>query len=177
MSYVTKSGLAAAALLAAGTLIGAAAAQAQNTVTPASPNTAAAPAAPAGSGSTGTATKPRRGANGVEQRIADLHKRLQITPAQESQWQQVADVMRQNAKDVEAAIKERNQNVKTMNAVDDLRSYEKISEVHEDGMKRLIPVFQTLYDGMSDAQKKNADTVFRAQQRRATRAGKASKAS
>ena len=113
-------------------------------------------------------TRARRaaGANGVEARIADLHTKLQITPAQEDQWKQVADVMRQNAKDVEAVIKER-AGMKNMTAVDNLKSYEKISGAHEDGMKRLIPPFQTLYDSMSDQQKKNADTVFRAQQRRA----------
>jgi len=141
---------------------------AQQTVTPSSE--AAAPATPAKQGSTATTAKPKRNANNVEARIADLHKRLQITADQEAKWKQVADVMRQNAQEVEAAIKDRAQNMKTMTAVDDLKSYEKIAAVHEDGMKRLIPAFQALYDSMSDAQKKNADSVFRAQQRRAARA-------
>ncbi|HEX9464267.1 MAG TPA: Spy/CpxP family protein refolding chaperone [Alphaproteobacteria bacterium] len=147
-------------------------ADAQNsTVTPSTSNPPATAQAPA----PGATAKPRRGgANSVEQRIADLHKRLQITPAQEDQWKQVAAVMRQNASDVEAVIKERAQNYKNMTAVDDLRSYEKISEVHEDGMKRLIPAFQSLYDSMSDTQKKNADNVFRSHQRRAARANQAS---
>ena len=148
------------ALILAGPLP-ASAQQSGSTVTPSA-------SAPATSSSKSSTTQRRaRGANGVEQRIADLHTRLKITADQEAQWKQVADVMRQNASDVEAVIKDRSQNAKTMTAVDDLKSYERIAEVHETGMKRLIPAFQTLYDSMSDAQKKNADNVFRAHQRRA----------
>ena len=155
-----------AALVAAVTLATPTPGRAQQTVTPS--QSAAAPTAP--SSATASQAKPRRGANSVEARIADLHKRLQITPDQEAKWKDVADVMRQNAQDVEAAIKDRAQNMKTMTAIDDLKSYEKIAAVHEDGMKRLIPAFQALYDSMPDAQKKNADNVFRTQQRRAARA-------
>ena len=77
--------------------------------------------------------------------------------------------MRQNATDVEAAIKDRAANAKTMNAIDNLKSYEKVAETHEQGVQRLIPAFQTLYDSMSDAQKKNADAVFRANEQRRAR--------
>jgi periplasmic protein CpxP/Spy len=143
----------------------------QSTVTPA-PSTSA-PATP----STPEHTTPRRtrggGTSGVDRRIADLHTRLKITPDQEAQWKQVADIMRQNAADVEAAVKERAQTAKSMTAMDNLHSYEKIAQAHEAGLQRLIPAFQTLYDSMPDAQKKNADEVFRASaQRRAARSGR-----
>ena len=48
-----------------------------------------------------------------------------------------------------------------MNAVDDLKSYGEITDAHADGIKKFTPVFATLYDSMSDAQKKQADTLFR----------------
>lgn len=165
--------LGAAGLLSLALLAAPLPAAAQNST--ATPNASNAPPSSSSTVTPSGQTRARRGGpNGVEGRISDLHNRLQITPAQEDQWKQVADVMRQNAKDVEAVIKER-ASAKSMTAVDDLKSYEKISAVHEEGMKRLIPPFQTLYDSMSDQQKKNADAVFRSQQRRgATRTKQAS---
>ena len=47
-----------------------------------------------------------------------------------------------------------------MDAVDDLRSYEQLTEAQVDGIKKLLPAFETLYASMSDDQKKNADIVF-----------------
>jgi periplasmic protein CpxP/Spy len=147
----------------------AASAQATNTVTPAQQS--AVPAASA----TAPAAKTKMRHGGIEQHIADLHQKLKITSDQETQWSQFADVMRQNAAAVEAAVKDRAANAKTMTAIDNLQSYEKISEAHQQGIEKLIPAFQTLYDSMSDAQKKNADAVFRASaQRHAARAKKTS---
>ena len=57
-----------------------------------------------------------------------------------------------------AEMRARNQ--RTMTALDDLRSYEQLAEAHADGTKKLLPRFEALYDNMSDAQKKTADTVF-----------------
>lgn len=89
-------------------------------------------------------------ADGVEKRISQLHGKLRISAAQESQWNVVAQAMRDNAKNMDALIKERSANAKTMTAMDDLRSYEKLAAAHEEGLKAFIPVFQLLYDTMSD---------------------------
>jgi hypothetical protein len=97
----------------------------------------------------------------VETRISGLRSLLRITPAQEAQWTIVAQSMRDNAKAMDALIKERSSNAKTMTAVDDLHSYEKLAEAHEAGLKTFIPVFETLYSNMSDDQKKAADSAFR----------------
>jgi protein CpxP len=97
----------------------------------------------------------------VEARITDMHAKLKITQAQEDQWGKVAQVLRDNEKTIEPLIKARNENSKTMNAVDDLKSYGEITDAHADGIKKFTPVFATLYDSMSDAQKKTADTLFR----------------
>lgn len=97
----------------------------------------------------------------VETRINDLHGKLHITAAQETQWTIVAQAMRDNAKSMDTLIKERSANAKTMTAIDDLRSYEKLAEAHEDGLKKFIPIFQVLYDSMSNDQKTSADAAFR----------------
>jgi periplasmic protein CpxP/Spy len=96
----------------------------------------------------------------VDEWIAYLQDQLHITPAETAQWNAVAQVMRDNAESVHRLVEERNQNQKAMNAVDDLRSYEQLTEAQVDGIKRLLPAFETLYADMSDDQKKNADTVF-----------------
>jgi len=97
----------------------------------------------------------------VETRIKDLHRRLHITPEQEAAWNSVAEVMRENAKTMEALAHERYENASKMTAVDDLRSYSALADAHADGLKKFIPAFQQLYDSMSDKQKKNADALFR----------------
>ena len=97
----------------------------------------------------------------VEARITNMHAKLKITQAQEVQWANVAQVMRDNEKAVEPLIKARKENAKTMTAVDDLKSYGEITDAHADGIKKFTPVFATLYDSMSDAQKKEADAMFR----------------
>lgn len=96
----------------------------------------------------------------VEARIQDLHHNLQITAAQETQWRDFAQVMRDNAKAIDAILKDRSANISKMNAVDDLRSYQKLADAHAEGMRKLVPAFETLYSTMSADQKKNADAVF-----------------
>jgi hypothetical protein len=96
----------------------------------------------------------------VETRIKTLHDKLGITPDQEDSWKAVAETMRDNEKNIHGLIKDRHENHEGMTAVDDLKSYEAIAKEHVDGLERLIPNFETLYDSMSDAQKANADKVF-----------------
>jgi periplasmic protein CpxP/Spy len=104
---------------------------------------------------------PASGESRVEAHIKNMHAKLKIMAAQEDQWKQVAQVMRDNENRVEPLIKDRAKKAKTMTAVDDLKSYAEISEAHAEGIKKFIPVFETLYVSMSDAQKKEADALFR----------------
>ena len=120
-----------------------------------SPSRAASPEP--GLATAGTASKADR----VEERIKDLHTKLKITPAQEELWNNVTQVMRDNAKTMEALIKARSEEASTMTAIDDLKSYGEIVESHADGIRKFIPAFEPLYASMSDAQKKAADTLFR----------------
>jgi glutamine synthetase adenylyltransferase len=111
------------------------------------------------------AAKPSH-ADRVEARIKKLHDELKITPAQEQQWNAVAQTMRDNAQAMQGVIQQRRQNAGTMTAVDDLRSYQTITETHAQGLQKLVPAFQALYDTMSDEQKKNADAIFSHQNHR-----------
>ena len=97
----------------------------------------------------------------VEERIKEMHAKLKITQTQEDQWAKVAQVMRDNAKSMDALTQARFEHAKTMTAVDDLKSYGEITDAHADGIKKFTPVFATLYASMSDAQKKEADALFR----------------
>ncbi len=97
----------------------------------------------------------------IETRIKKLHADLKITPAQETLWSSVAQVMRENHKEMEGLTKAREKSAKTMTAVEDLKSYSEIISAHAAGLKKFIPPFEALYASMSDEQKKNADMIFR----------------
>lgn len=97
----------------------------------------------------------------VEARISLMHAKLDITSSQEEQWSKVADVMRDNASAMDALMQARHEHSKSMTAVDDLVSYGEITDAHADGIRKLTPVFAVLYDDMSNAQKAEADTLFR----------------
>ena len=98
---------------------------------------------------------------GVEQRITQLHTELKITPDQESKWNSVAQAMRDNAANMEKLVAEKQQQAPSgMTAVDDLKTYQEFAQAHVDGLKNLTSAFSSLYDAMSDQQKKNADQVF-----------------
>jgi periplasmic protein CpxP/Spy len=97
----------------------------------------------------------------TEVRIKDLQAKLKITPAQEELWKKVTEVMRDNAKTMDAQTQARVEKAKAMTAVEDLKSYSEIAQAHADGLKNFIPAFEALYTGMSDDQKKDADTLFR----------------
>jgi hypothetical protein len=97
----------------------------------------------------------------VEARIKELHSQLRITPEQEPAWNDVAQVMRDNAKRMLDLRKERTGKETSMNAIEALQSYAEVIDAHAEGIHKFIPVFQKLYGGMSDEQKKIADAVFR----------------
>jgi periplasmic protein CpxP/Spy len=98
---------------------------------------------------------------GVEQRIQQLHAQLKITPDQESKWNSVAQAMRDNAVNMDKLVAEKRQQApQNMTAVEDLKTYQEFTQAHLDGLKNLTSAFSSLYDSMSDQQKKNADQVF-----------------
>ena len=102
----------------------------------------------------------------VNRQITQLHQTLKITPGQEPQWEALAKVMRENAASMETLFKERASHFDQMNAVESLKSYERIAETHVTNMHRLIPTFAALYEILSPEQRRAADAAFRYQEAR-----------
>jgi hypothetical protein len=96
----------------------------------------------------------------AEGRIASLHSRLNITYAQEPMWNDVAQIMRENERTMNRLIGERHRDPGSMSAIDDLQSYERVALAHAEGLQRLIPAFQVLYNEMSQNQQNIADQAF-----------------
>jgi len=96
----------------------------------------------------------------VEERIHTLHEKLGIMKEQEEMWHNVAQTMRDNEAAMAGLIEARHKKAKEMTAIEDLQSYETITRAHADGIRNLIPPFQTLYTNLSDDQKKAADEAF-----------------
>ncbi|SAL79326.1 hypothetical protein AWB71_05876 [Caballeronia peredens] len=97
----------------------------------------------------------------VEERIAQLHASLKITPQQEAQWSKFADVMRDNGRTMADLYRQRIAQRDTMSALDDMKQYEQITQANADGTKRLVEAFDPLYASLSPEQKKLADASFR----------------
>jgi len=99
----------------------------------------------------------------IDERIATLHTELMITPDEEANWQVVADTMRANEAVMQKLVADNKatmQQGQVVNAVDDLKTYEKFNQAHVDGLKDLITSFQTLYVAMPVDQRILADSVF-----------------
>jgi len=123
---------------------------------PASPDPAAHPVAPRAA-----AGQPGGREVYVERRISDLHTRLHITEAQASAWNQFAEVMRNNARNMDQTFEERSRRVNEMSAVANMQSYAQVAEEHAQDVQKLVTAFQGVYDTMSPDQKRTADQLFR----------------
>jgi periplasmic protein CpxP/Spy len=132
------------------------AAQAQSNTSTTSPPSPSAAASPMSSNAVAGTAEQR-----VEEHIHQLHAQLRITPAEQSQWDRFAEVMRQNARAMDQEIAERHQQFPTMNALQNMQSYEKIAAAHAQDLQRLVPAFENLYNAMPDQQKRLTDQVFR----------------
>ena len=139
-----------------------AAALAQPAPSPSGTTAPAPPAAAAPSPQMAPAAPVTAAERRVAQHIKELHAQLQITPAEEPQWQEFAAVMRENAKGMDQAFTQRAQQYATMNAVQNMQSYAKIADDHAQRVQKLVPVFENLYNAMTEQQKQTADQVFRA---------------
>jgi uncharacterized membrane protein YfbV (UPF0208 family) len=160
MQAIMPNRLAPAFLAALLTFPGAVLAQS----TQSAPPQAATPSPPVASTSpmAGRPAAGKTAAERVEQRIKQLHTQLRITAAEEPQWNQFADVMRQNARDMDQAFLNRAQQFETMNAVQNMQSYEQLADQHAQHVQKLVVAFENLYGAMPEQQKQLADQVFRA---------------
>jgi hypothetical protein len=104
------------------------------------------------------AQAPPPSAQNVEANIAGLRQRLQITPAQEGQFNALANVMRQNAKAETTAPQPPAANA---SAVDYLRAEIQYDEIELADLKRFLPALEALYATLSPAQRQTADAMLR----------------
>ena len=96
----------------------------------------------------------------ADERIKQLHTELKITPDQEPKFEKLADVMRENAKDMSSEVEKTDAAKKTAGALDYLKAYPERIQGQADGLKKLVPAFEGLYAVLSDEQKKGADEMF-----------------
>ena len=92
----------------------------------------------------------------VEANIAQLHQRLQITPAQEPRFAALTNVMRANAGMIPNTPPPANPN-----AVEGLQFAIQAGEQELVGLKQLLPPLEALYASLSPTQQRTADQVFR----------------
>jgi hypothetical protein len=97
----------------------------------------------------------------LERHIQLLHDQLGITAAEEPQWAQFAQVMRDNAAQMEQAFRARGAHLASMNAIDNMQSYAELAQIHATNMQKLASAFQALYAIFPEPQKMLADAVFR----------------
>ena len=102
------------------------------------------------------AQAPAPPAPNVEGNIAELRQRLAITPAQEPQFNALANVMRENARMMPAAPP-----LTTLSAVEGLRLAIQYGQQEINSMRRMLPTLQALYATLSPAQRQAADQMFR----------------
>ena len=92
--------------------------------------------------------------------IAQLRLRLGVTPAEEPQWDAVAQAMRADTLHTAQAFQARMQQRTYMNALQDLHSYVAMMKVHVADLQQLETVFAAFYERLSPQQRAVANSVF-----------------
>jgi hypothetical protein len=94
----------------------------------------------------------------VDAQIADLRQHLKITSAQQAQFDALAAVIKQNDQDATANMPPPPSGPPT--AVQSLTAAQTAAQTEADGLKKLLPPLQALYDTLSAEQKRTADQWF-----------------
>ena len=102
----------------------------------------------------------RNATSHVEGRIAYLKAELKITPAQEAQFDKVAQAMRTNATERQKSFEAMRGQNQTHSAVDRLETGVKLSQERMRAQERYLTAFKPLYDSLSTAQKQTADSLL-----------------
>jgi hypothetical protein len=97
----------------------------------------------------------------VEQRIADLHETLKITPAQDAIFNAFGQVMLDNAQAMQAIMEKSSEGAATRTAEETLKRYVTVAKAHAENVEKLSVAFDTLYAALSPDQKAVADETFR----------------
>jgi hypothetical protein len=97
----------------------------------------------------------------TENQIKQLQGTLNITSAQEPLWNSLTEVMRENAKSMDAMNRERSEQTEPMNAVEHMKFHSQITQSYLDQMNKLIPPFEVFFNSLTDQQKNITNIVFR----------------
>jgi periplasmic protein CpxP/Spy len=96
----------------------------------------------------------------IDGRIAFLKAELKITPAQETQWEQVATAMHENATALDQVIGTARQHGGTMDALQRLTLREQFAKVRAYNDTRLLTAFKPLYASLSPEQQQTANALI-----------------
>jgi hypothetical protein len=100
-------------------------------------------------------------ASHIEGRIAFLKAELKITPAQEAQFEKVAQAMRQNSQERRQAFGQaRPDRNAPPSALQRLEMQARFSALRAQSADRFLAAFRPLYDSFSPEQKKTADELM-----------------
>lgn len=108
-----------------------------------------------------TTQAPITAVDQTESRIKQLNGAIKITEAQEVLWTNMTQVMRENAKDMDALSKVRAEKNNSMNAVEHMKFHNQVTETQLNQQKKFIPAFEALYASLTDVQKATTDSIFR----------------
>lgn len=127
--------------------------------------------APAQTGDRAGRQRPRfdaaQRARFVEGRIAFLKAVLQITPAQESAFNHLADVMRENARDRAAAFEQwRANRDRPTSAIDRVERQVQRLKMRTASRERILAALKPLYESLTPDQKQVADRLVGGMRRR-----------
>lgn len=97
----------------------------------------------------------------IDGRVAYVKAELHVTPAQESQWDKVAQAMRQNDTERRQAFQQMlASRGMPETALQRLERKARFSAMRAQQTDRFLAAFRPLYDGMSDTQKQTANDLF-----------------
>ena len=113
-----------------------------------------------------TASAEKRNAM-VEQRIAHLRTEIKITPDEQKSFDDFANVMRQNAAEMEGATGKGAALPASASAVDRMAAYSNVAQTHAQNMQQLTSAFTTFYNTLTPQQKKVVDASFTEQAQKA----------
>ena len=108
---------------------------------------------------------PRERPSHIEGRIAYLKAELKITPAQEAQFDKVAQAMRLSDTERRQSFEQMRarrtaQPQQRPNALQQLETSARLAAMRAQQADRFLAAFRPLYDGLSDTQKKAADELL-----------------
>lgn len=97
----------------------------------------------------------------LDGRIAYMKAIIQVTPAQEPQWEKVVQAMRQDSQERQKAFEEmRAHRNDPQNAVSRLEMRGRFATVRAQQTERFLAAFRPFYSSLSDAQKQAADQIL-----------------